>query len=71
VEGVEYRDCIGQLVADRVVCWPIPPDPLPEPEVRLSPHPALHEVLPVGQPTSGVVACRSVTGWGSAAGTST
>jgi len=38
------------------------PDPLPEPDVRLPPHPALHEVLPVGQPTGVVVACRGVQG---------
>jgi hypothetical protein len=41
------------------------PDPLPEPDVRLPPHPALHEVLPVGQPMS-VVACCGDHGVGMA-----
>lgn len=46
VEGVtgQVRSAQGAVSAFRLVCFPGPP---PEPDVRLSPHPALHEPMPM------------------------
>lgn len=40
----EVRSAQGAVSAFRLVCFPGPP---PEPDVRLSPHPALHEPMPM------------------------
>ena len=42
--GAEVRSTRGAVPAFRLVRFPGPP---PEPDVRLSPHPALHEVVPM------------------------
>ena len=40
----QVRSAQGAVSAFRLVCFPGPP---PEPDVRLSPHPALHEPMPM------------------------
>ncbi|GAA4743286.1 hypothetical protein GCM10023350_29980 [Nocardioides endophyticus] len=64
VEGVagEVRSARGAVPAFRLVRFPGPP---PEPDVRLSPHPALHEVVPiVGQVRARLTVSRCCPGSG-------